>query len=317
MILIATHRRATEADRLLDQLRADGRSVVRVNMGPQESESSVVFGPGGSVQFSVLCDGRRIDGAAITAAWYHQPPIVSDSSSSGGRAGRIAAATSLDSYWTCALEMMDCRWLNDPKAVQASAQKLRQLLVATEVELPVPEGSCGNDPQAVRAMQFPATVAKNIADLHLAWGEDPSLAFLTCSVDPESLADGQIASVPVLYQERVRAEREYRVVMVDGQPFSAAIAWSDRRNVVDVRTAEDALGAYQPTDLPQETAEGLRAVLGHFGLGYCSADLVEGEDGVVRLLDLNACGAWWWVDDLFGGSVTEALSKKLGEMSEE
>lgn len=265
--------------------------------------------------FRAACDGREMSGSDVTAAWYHQPPIIGDEDIELGPAGCVAVATSLHNYWMCALETFDCEWLNSPAAVHTAGQKLRQLAVASMVGLPVPQGICGTDPELIRAACNGPTVAKNIADLHLSWGEDPNLAFLTRAISVGELSDGQISSVPVLYQEKIDAHREYRVVVVGAREFAAAIEWKDRSDAVDVRTSARALGAYSKAELTRPTANKLHCVLDCLRLRYCSADFVEGADGVVRLLDLNACGAWWWVDDLYQGEISRAIAAELIELS--
>lgn len=282
-------------------------------MGLAESIGTVRLESGQVPSFRCICDGREITSGDVSAAWYHQPPIVGDDPSHG-RAGRVAVATSLQNYWLGALDTFPCEWLNAPAPVHAAGQKLLQLTAAKSVGLEIPATTCGTDANEVRAQRPSPTVAKNLADLHLAWGDDSNLAFLTRQVDLSALTDA-LTTVPVIYQEQLTGFREYRVVVVAGQPFAAAIDWADRARAVDVRTSAAGLRGYRRAALPAPVVAQLQALLERLRLGYCSADLAEGSDGLFRLLDLNACGAWWWVDDLYEGAVTTAIADELRRLS--
>ena len=315
MILLATHRAAVEVDRVVDGLRSAGSETVRVNMAPGESRSTLRIGDQAAAELSIMCDGRSIQGSAVRAAWYLQPPLV-ESNALPTEAGRVMVATSLVDHWVNALGSLRCRWLNPPYAVHRAASKLRQQITAANLGIPVPLGLSTTDVDALRTTWPQTAVAKTLADVHLAWCADPELAFVTRLIEVTALRAEAVASAPVLFQERISEGREFRVVMVGDQSFGAAIPWERRSDWIDVRMDPALLNAFEAVEVPQKVHQQLLQLLEAFDLEYCSADFLEDGSGVIHFLDLNACGAWWWVDDLHEGRITATLVARLQQLAE-
>lgn len=312
-ILLATHRRATEIDRLIDELRRRGSEFFRVNMAVSEDGCSVGVTSTGDAEIVFASDQGPVRGVEVRAAWYHQPPIATvPERLTGTRAGKGAIFTSHTNVWLAALALLECTWLNSPAAVERSANKVMQLFMAAEAHLHVPETIAGNIPDKVREhFDGQETVAKNLASLHQAWGERSDLSFLTRSIRVENLADSQISACPVLYQRKLQPWREHRIVIVGEQHFVVTINQESRSEYVDVRSTPEALRQFYPSEIDSSTIAGLHRLLKAYSLRYCSADFLETSDGEVYFLDLNSCGAWWWVDDLYAGRITEALADTL------
>ncbi|WP_432158324.1 ATP-grasp domain-containing protein [Streptomyces sp. bgisy153] len=312
-ILLATHRRATEVDRLVDELRRRALAFCRVNMGVAEDGCSVSFAAGERPRVVFTTDAGAVDGDDVVSGWYHQPAIATiPPDASTGPSGRDAVITSYLNTWTGALAQLRCGWLNAPWDVDRSANKILQNAAAARAGLSVPRTVVGNVPERVRAVfGGRRVVAKNIASLHRAWGTRSTLSFLTRTVDTGALRDAQIAACPVIYQERLKPWREHRVVVAGEESFVATIDRSGDDGAVDVRATPSALAAFRRSAIDEGALKGLRTILASFGLRYCSADLMESEAGEYSFLDLNSCGAWWWVDDLHGGAVTRALADAL------
>jgi hypothetical protein len=315
MILLATHRAAVEVDRVVDGLRSAGAETVRVNMAPGESRSTLRIGDRAAAELSIMCDGRSIQGSAVRAAWHLQPPLV-ESNALTAEVGPVTVATSLLDHWVNALGSLPCRWLNPPYAVHRAASKLRQQITAANLGIPVPLGLSTTDVNALRTTWPHSAVAKTLADVHLAWCADPELAFVTRLIDVAALPAEAVANAPVLFQEQISEGREFRVVVVGDESFGAAIPWERRSDWIDVRMDSALLKSFEPVEVPQKVHDQLLQLLQHFDLEYCSADFLEDGSGVIHFLDLNACGAWWWVDDLHQGRITSALVARLQQLAE-
>lgn len=313
-VLLATHRRATEVDRLIDELRRRTVDFCRVNMGVLEDQCSVALSEDRAPSVLFATDGRVVRGEDITSGWYHQPPIaVVPESLASSRAGRDALHTSHTNAWLGALAQLDCPWVNSPWGVEQSANKIVQFIRAQGAGLKVPTTVVGNVPHEVRS-RFAGvpTIGKNIASLHQAWATRSDLSFLTRTIEVNGLADDQIAACPIIYQTSVEPWREHRVVIVDGRSFAVSIDQGARDGYVDVRSTPSAVSRFYASHLDVSVLAGLRGLLDTFGLRYCSADFIETRDGQFYFLDLNSCGAWWWVDDLHDLQVTQALADAVG-----
>ena len=312
-VLLATHRRATEVDRLVDEFHRRRVDFCRANMGILEDQCSVTFSEGGAPNVLFATDGGLVRGDNITSGWFHQPPIALVPESLGSsRAGREALSTSHTNAWLGALAQLDCRWLNSPAGVEESANKILQFTAAQGAGLKIPATVVGNIASQVRARfaEMP-TIGKNIASLHQAWATRSDLSFLTRDIRIEMLTDEQIAACPIIYQASVEPWREHRVVVVDERSFAVTIDRASRSEYIDVRSTPSAVSQFYASNFDASALSELRELLGAFGLRYCSADFIETRDGEIIFLDLNSCGAWWWVDDLHDLKVTQALADAL------
>ncbi|NEE01185.1 ATP-grasp domain-containing protein [Phytoactinopolyspora halotolerans] len=312
-VLLATHRRATEIDRVIDELNARKIRFCRVNMAPGEGAFSAQLS-NGRAKVTLSTDGGQFAIDEFTHGWYHQPALVEPKQISAckGASGEQAVLTSFSNGWEAVLEMAPVVWLNDARSVAEGSNKLRQLLAAVEVGLPVPTTVVGNllSP-AQRWLRGLPVVAKNLTSPHQVWNTERTVSFVTKRTDLGNIGEHALAAVPVILQHEVRPLREHRVVVVCDQVFSAAIPIDKRHGHVDVRLAPDSLRQYSKSLIEPTVKDQLIELMRRFKLNYCSADLIESDDGAWSFLELNTCGAWWWIDDIHAGSVTHALTDFL------
>lgn len=312
-ILLATHRRATEIDRLIDELRRREAAFLRVNMGVGE-DRCVARSPFGSSKDVVFdTDQGLVGGDEIRTGWYHQPAIgIVPETVARSRSGREAVLTSHTNTWHGAFSLLACDWLNSPDGVQQGANKILQGAAASRAGFSLPRTIVGNIPSRIRAaLAGTNTVAKNIATLHQAWGERADLSFLTRAIALDDVSDEAISACPVIYQATLRPWREHRVVIVAERAFMASIDLDARNGHIDVRTSPTALSKFYASQADTEVVTKLQTMLADFKLHYCSADILEDDEGRFFFLDLNTCGAWWWIDDLYTGAITGALADAL------
>jgi hypothetical protein len=306
-VLLATHRRATEVDRLIDALRLAGQDFFRVNMGWAEASAVVVGGPAGPASVVIECDGRRLFADDISCGWYHQPSLIDASHVGPVKSGLSGITSSISNFWIEGLETLNCSWLNGPRAVHSAGNKLRQLVEALNAGLTIPPSTIGIGAPLIRSSRREPLVVKNLADVHQVWSENAAVGFLTRAVDLSTVTDDEMSTVPMVYQDRILPLREFRVVVVGDETFSVAIDLERRNTAVDVRTIPDAHNLYVKAELPSVVSKQLRRLLQRLDLSFCSADFIEAPNGEFYFIDLNACGSWWWVDDKFEGGITDTL----------
>jgi len=68
---------------------------------------------------------------------------------------------------------------------------------------------------------------------------------------------------------------------------------------------------YFRCDPPRNVVDGVLRLMDKLDLEYSSADVIETESGQFYFLDLNATGAWWWVDDAYNGAISSLLVDEL------
>lgn len=314
-VFIATHRRGFEADPIIDDLRGRGVPVFRFNCeaGLDISRATINF-KGGKPQLQFSCDGRAIDAASITLAWYQQPPPFLGQPADAMQC--LQRENVLAEYYG-ALSLLQCSWFNPPDAVHRAGNKVLQLVAAANAGLLVPTTCISNDPDAVRRIyKRGPTIAKNLATPWIDISNGKTLAAYTKVVEASWLEDADgMQFCPVIYQSRSVRKRDFRIVVVGKKAFAAACIPNTQQQV-DVRRGDLDQHGYRPCQAPDKCLDGLVRLMEHFGIHYCSADFMEDQEGCLYFLDLNSCGAWWWVDCLYEGAIRKAITSHLSQLYE-
>lgn len=305
MILIVSHRRGFEADRVIDQLRGLGESVFRFNtdLSASEPKYSLRFTTAG-LQCRLFNEKGEVDIADVGTAWFQQPFCWKEPRSAIEFAQQSSHQTAINAL----LGQVKGKWLNSPKCALLAANKVNQLYEANRVGLIVPQTLISNEPRTIRQFvsENVVTVAKSVAP---QWLSTPSgdFAAYTQKVEADWLHhDETLSYSPVVYQEFHERQRDIRVVVVGDEVFSAASAAHDKDSVYDVRKTSATL--YTRCILADRIIASLRKMIGGLGLQFCSADFIESQDGSIYFIDLNVTGSWWWVDDVFDGAITKAIA---------
>lgn len=79
----------------------------------------------------------------------------------------------------------------------------------------------------------------------------------------------------------------------------------------DVRKEAGTGESYEACDFDANTLQKLQALMNALRLDYCAADFMEDRDGNLFFLEVNTCGAWWWLDRLYDGAICRAMADAL------
>lgn len=194
--------------------------------------------------------------------------------------------------------------------VRASS-KTRQLLYAENVGLSIPHTVISNVPDAIREFTVrQKTAAKNLATPWVTRGQEVFAAY-TRIVQPDWLSnDGELSFCPIIYQEFHPRRKDFRVILIGDATFAAACEPAEQQ-FEDVRAYGTTGEGYNPCEFPKEITERLRTLMRLFELDYCAADFIEDQSGCIYFLELNLCGAWWWIDRLYHGKVCRVIADYL------
>lgn len=308
MILIVTHRRGFEADRVIDRLDSLGESIFRFNTDLLVGGYSVSLSLSDeSASSRIVVDGRELDTKCVSVAWFQQPWAWPTPASPIEEARQSSHAATVNTV----LSLVQADWLNSPNLAILASNKPRQIFLARQIGLPVPVTLITNEASAVRdfVQKHPHSVAKSAAPQWILT-EQGDFAAYTQKVESTWLdSDESIAFAPIVYQEFHARRRDVRVVVVGSKVFPVEYVSDGIRSEYDVRKVANI--ECQPCDLPSSMIAGLKKLMQEFGIQFCSADFIESTDGHVYFIDLNVTGSWWWVDDAYSGAVTEAISSYL------
>jgi hypothetical protein len=315
MIGVFTHRAAVETDRVVKWLRRNDHDVVRVNLGQGESTCTLEIDNLGFRRAVATCDGRRLRPSECSSAWWHQFPPQTKADP-GNEPAQALADSGRRRLWEAFARMVPTgAWLSSPSRITEAQNKLVQYSFASAAGLTIPKTLASCNPRDVRknAEEFP--ILKALGDSSEMWhlGANGHGA-LTVRLDLSAVEDDDIAMTCGLYQEHVLSEHEVRAVVIrqpDGTSAVFAGSVAKPAGILDIRALPASTTKYETHQIPDRTQRSLASMLEQLDLRFCSADLVVRPDGEYVFLDLNATGAWWWIDDLYDRTITEALSMAI------
>jgi hypothetical protein len=155
---------------------------------------------------------------------------------------------------------------------------------------------------------------KYLGDTSRLWGFGSNgFAAVTTTADVKFVDDEALLASPTLFQRIVETSDEVRAVAVRGSAGFAVFAAAGTKppGVLDIRLASDAMARFRPHTLPVDVEAQLSAAMTNMEVGFCSADLLRDADGRYWFIDLNATGAWWWIDDLYDREITRTIAETL------
>lgn len=298
-VLDALRRRRARAV-LLDTARFPQRLGLRLALG----------GLGGRPGWNGRLKGRPtldLDPASVRAVWWRRPdPFVLPGRVRGRRWGGVYCAcdSAMAAFWSA----FEALWVNDPAADEAAEAKPLQLALARRTGLAVPRSCITNDPAAARAfiLERPTgeTIHKNVTSA-IAIGRNTRVARIG---DRALLAS--LPHLPLLFQERVRAEADVRVTVVGDQLFATEIDFPRAHPVLDWRSALRR-ARFRSVELPGDLEQRLRRLVRALGLVYAAIDLRRREDGEHVFLEVNPSGQFRFVEERTGQPITAALADVL------
>jgi hypothetical protein len=307
LVFIVTHRRGFEADPVIDELRKRNVRVFRFNTDAGGIPSLTSFTPQtDEVEFS--CDGRRIIGSNIAVGWCQQlPPYLGQAMNERD----CLQQENLLALQLAAFDLLPIPWLNKPSYVMYASNKIHQMTIAKAVGLAMPRTIVSNDPLAIRTfVSERLAIAKNLATPWIVSSTETRAAY-TRIIDPSWLSDdAALTFAPVIYQEYRERKRDIRVVVVDNRVFAASCVPGPHQRE-DVRKEAGTGESYEACDFDTNTLQKLHTLMNMLHIDYCAADFMEDLDGNLFFLEVNTCGAWWWLDSLYNGAVCRALADSL------
>lgn len=308
MILIVTHRRGFEADRIIDRLHNLGEPVFRLNTDIDPNYLVLTLSVSSDTKDCKFFSGEReLNIKDITIAWFQQ----SWSWIEPTEPLEFARQQSYQALLEATLDEIETPWLNSPSSVKVASNKSRQLLNAVRVGLQIPTTLISNHPESVCqfAMRNSRIVAKSISPQWLNICGNDNAAY-TQKFELSWITDrAAISYAPVAYQEFHRRKNDIRAVVVGDQVFCAYCEAKESYPAYDVRKEPNL--QFVPHQLPVKIEIGLKNLMKSLGVQYCSADFIENMDGEIFFIDLNVSGSWWWIDDLYSGAVTDSIASYL------
>lgn len=307
MIVVISYPEDPHATRVMGLLTEGQHEVLLLDLArlPDRATLTVDYSePAAPVVTYQAARGPTVDLAAASAVWWRRPqaPDV-------GGIGDVDARFFTANEWNEAIngiwQLMRGRWMNPPDRDEVAGRKAHQLRVAAELGLRTPRTLITSDPDRARTfiddVGIGRTIFKTFSATHAVWRE-------TRLVRQDELATLDAVRVaPVIFQEYVPGEADIRVTAVGGELFCAAIRSRGTDYEVDFRMS---LGqaVTEPTQLPDDVARRIRALMDRLGLVYGAIDLRRTPDGAHVFLEVNTAGEFLFVEERTGQPISAALA---------
>ena len=309
-VLIVTHEQGFESDPVIDAIRNRGVEVFRFNTDGGENISHASFWSGlkkDTVEVEFECDNRRVCSSDIGVGWCQQLPPYFDQP-----IGEMECLQS-QNLWalhSALFEFLPISWLNKPSSVVYASNKILQLALAQRIGLTIPRTIVSNQPDQVLHFAVSQTiVAKNLATPWITRNEGMQAAY-TRIVRNDWLTERAIAFCPIIYQRYHKRRRDYRVIVVGEQVFAAFCVPREHQQE-DIRKGVGTGELFSACNFDKETLGKLTILMRELSVEYCAADFMEDINGNLYFLEMNTCGAWWWLDHLYDGAICTAVTDFL------
>ena len=317
MVLILSSDADAHVPLVACELEARGVDVLCFDPGrfPAEARMSFRLDSAGVQSRLLEVDGRRYDLANVHAVWNRRPTLPVPAATVADQSVRtyieFSARHFLDGFW----ETLPCRWVPATPVVDRAAQnKLRQLRLAIDVGLRVPDTLICNDPRTFAEFYSDSSdiVSKTLVQRPLALEDGVRPSMFTTPVRRRHLRRYQdVRHGPVVFQQYAHKAVEVRATIIGNRIYSAAIHSQERRSTRhDWRHYHERV-RYEPHALPAATTAALLQMTNALGLRFGAADLVLTPEGEYIFLEINPNGQWGFVEKLAGLPLAAALADLL------
>jgi MvdC family ATP-grasp ribosomal peptide maturase len=218
----------------------------------------------------------------------------------------------LNGFWD-SLEKL--HWVDKLDSINAASDKLRQLRVATEVGLIIPQTLVTNKAQAAREF-FHQLKGKMVGKLLTPLSrtmEYSSFFFYTSVVKESDLENADsLRYCPMVFQEQIPKQWELRVVYVNGKMFVGALDASVYdTSKVDWRKPGVDVGLWQHYELPEQVLGRLQIFMNKLGLLFGALDFIVTPSGEYIFLEINPIGEWGMLEKDLDLPIAKAIADTL------
>ncbi|BAY82996.1 hypothetical protein NIES267_24820 [Calothrix parasitica NIES-267] len=306
-------------DRVSQALSRLGAKPFRLNtdMFPLSVELATHVSKSGNKHW-LKYDEEYLNIEQVRAVWMRriwQPQLATNLAPKYHNACIRESVTTLDGFWD---SLRAAHWVDNLQRINIAENKLRQLRVAQEIGLSIPQTLVTNNPSEAREFFLELkgkVVVKLLTPLSYSM-KGSSFFFYTSKVKEEDLLDAETLSYcPMIFQEQIPKQRELRIVFVDGNFFVGALDASQYAvSTTDWRCADNKNLGWEGFQLPEKLKERLNLFMKKFGLLFGAFDFIQTHKEEYFFLEINPTGEWGMLErDLelpISNAIANALLKK-------
>ena len=255
----------------------------------------------------VTYDGQILALENIGAAWYRRPGFYGPTKD---RLRWLSIAHTYQHLERAIWKLLPSDvWLNDPRIMADSGEKLTQFAAAARVGFTILETTTTNSWDDVEALSGDKLIVKLGEQVTL-----PSVdgdKYFPTSVLTKATLPKQVSPYPGLWQPYAPKKREWRITVVGDKLFSAAI-YTDKDAKDDWRQHTFSKRVqFKAESFPEDLQQKCIALLKELDLRYGAFDFIETPDGEIIFLEVNANGQFMWLERDLGFPISEAIADEL------
>lgn len=318
-ILIVTWSEDNECiNNVTENLQQKGANVYRfdTDLYPTEIMISSSYVDGKRV-LDIKAPTFEINSEQIDAIWYRRMRLGQNLPKDIEKQLYMA---SLEESKLTFIGLMSCagKFTLDPyHKIRYTGNKQLQLQIASEVGLDIPKTIFTNDANDVKAFykEVNTTLITKMQHSFAVYENGQENVVFTNELTEEHLDDlDGLEICPMTFQEKIEKDVELRITIAGDQVFTACMdskkttggAKTDWR-----RDGVELIHSWEKYDLPKAIEEKLLKLMDRLGLNYGAADVIVTHDGRFVFLEVNPSGEFFWLDELFEGQISEAISNVL------
>ncbi|HLP88052.1 MAG TPA: MvdC family ATP-grasp ribosomal peptide maturase [Nostocaceae cyanobacterium] len=303
-------------DRVIDAILKRGAKPFRLDTDqfPLNIELQAHFNKNGTVHKLKYRD-NSLNTEEVKAVWmrrFWQPNLGKELAPQFQQACIRESMATLEGFWD---SLREARWIDDLQLIQAAENKLRQLRIAREEGLNIPETLITNS--AEEAREFFSTVQEKMVTkllTPLSYSMQGSSFFMyTSVVKEEDLKDAEkLRYCPMVFQAQIPKDLELRVVFVNGNFFVGALDASYYADTTqDWRRGTNEACVWKTHQLPEAVAKGLTALMARLGLTFGAIDMIVTPEGKYVFLEVNPTGEWGMLERDLDYPIADAIAQAL------
>jgi glutathione synthase/RimK-type ligase-like ATP-grasp enzyme len=299
-VLLVTESHDLAADLIVLELKRRGTHYWRLNLDTFPEAVQIAYDCETSTAVFQTAAATFSSGE-VRVAWCRRPPRPVCHDSYVDQETR----TFLDNLW----EEMHWQWLSSPSSITSAENKLRQLRVARDLGLDVPETLAGNRIESVfERLDTGPIVVKTIGGAGIERdGRQESLYSQILSLTTADSA--AVKAAPCIFQEPAKPGTDVRAVVAGARVFAADIVAP--AEFLDWRAAPPDAVSYGTTHLPGDVTSRCLEFCRIVGIGYAAFDFVRQPDGRYVFLEANPGGQWGWIEHATRQPIASAIADAL------
>lgn len=209
---------------------------------------------------------------------------------------------------------IEAKWVNHPSAIFLASNKLKQLALASDINLRTPKTLITNDSKAF--LEFYNECNNNIIvkTLHGSSYLPKNKAIYTTKVTKDDINHaGDLKYGPCMFQEYIPKKSEFRITIIGDNLHATEIqSQQSNKTLVDWRRHDDfSKTPYAKSELPADVQNKLLKLMKVMKLEFGAIDLVQTPQDEFIFLEVNSNGYWWWIQELTGINIAKDIANNL------